>query len=152
MKQKQGQFTASADSVAVSDATQFIQLIGAAGVCIEILELRVFQTADTAIALNGIVIERGVGGAGGTAATVSKWVAGGAAAVGTVNHAAPSSEVGTLDFTYRVGWNILQEAIWLPTPEMQLWLRPSDDLGVRLTGTDILTIGYSLTWNEYDAG
>jgi len=137
----------------ISAATQFFQLRGdTTGSAAEILEIIVFQTGATALdAMNGIHIERGTGGTTGAAQTEDEWMIDGPAA----NFAAADVgsafgvQVGTVDWNYRRGWNFLQEFVWLPTPEVQIWLKESDDLALSLIISDTLTIGYSITWVEY---
>lgn len=146
-----GKYTVSAEGVSVTDATQFFQLVGGTGACVEILEIRVFQTSDTALAMNALHIERGTGGAGGTARTEDEHSPDGPAAIASASDGSPTTEVTGVDMNIRVGWNILQEAVWLPTPELQLWLKQNDDLAISLATADTLTIGYTITWNEYDA-
>jgi hypothetical protein len=150
-KQIRGQYSVSFEGLAVTDNSQFLQLLGASGACAEILEVRIWQTSDNTLAGNAIHMERGTGGAGGTSQAIDEWIIDAPTAVLTANRDAPTTEVTGVDMNIRIGWNILQELVWLPTPEMQLWLKQSDDLAFSLVTADSLTIGYTVTWNEYDA-
>lgn len=150
MSNIRGKYTSSAESMTITDATQFFQLRGATGATAEILEIRVFQTSDTSLAMNAIHFERGTAGAGGTTPTPDEWSPDGPAAIYVAAHTGPSGEVGTVDWNYRQGWNILQEFVWLPTPEIQIYLKQDDDLALSLVTADSLTMGYTITWIEFD--
>jgi hypothetical protein len=145
-----GVFYTQANGLSVTDTGDFIQLRGAAGVRIEVLEIRVSQTSDTTIAMNTIRLHRGTGGAAGTGLTEREWDIAGAAPAAT-GFSLPTTDVGTLDLDVHCGWNILQEFVWLPTPEFPLVLAASDHLGVSLLAADTLTMNASILWAEYGA-
>lgn len=149
MNNIRGKYVASHEGMAVSDISQFFQLRGAAGAVAEVLEVRVWQTSDVSLAVNAIHFERGTGGAGGTDRANDEYVTDFPTALFDAFDTAPSTEVTTVDLNIRVGWNILQEMVWLPTPEIQIWLKEEDDLALSLVTTDTLTMGYTVSWREY---
>ncbi len=142
-----GTFYAQGNNLAVTDTGDFLQLRGAAGVICIVKEIRVWQESDTALAMNTIRIQRGTGGAAGTGLTERENDIAGAAPLATA-FSLPTTDVGTLDLDVHCGWNILQEFVWLPTPEFQIHLAASDHIGVSLRVADTLTIGASIWWTE----
>lgn len=146
-----GTYSLSVNGLTVTNANNFFQLRNGSTRRIEILEIRVFQTSDTALAMNAIQLERGSGGAGGTAVTEYEEDVslGSPIAQGFSNATAFSAEVGTLDMVKNIGWNVLQELVWVPPPKYPFILLADDDLGVSLLNSDSLTMGVSITWEEY---
>lgn len=145
-----GTYYAQATSLAVVDNGDFLQLRNTTGIRIEVLEIVVYQTSDTALAMKALRFHRGTGGAAGTDVTEREWDQGGQAPLGTV-FSLPTTDVGTLTLDIHRGWNILQEHVWLPTPAFPLILKPSDHLGISLRDNATLTIGASILWEEYGA-
>lgn len=144
-----GPFQVSANNLSVTDNGDFIQLRMGSTTKAQILEIRVWQESDLTItAMHTLRIQRGAGGAVGSALTEREYDIAGAGPVATA-FSLPTTDVGTLDFDLHAGWNILQEFVWLPTPELQLPLAASDHLGVSLRVNDTLTIGASITWVEF---
>ena len=150
MANPQGTYYAMAHTLTVSDQGDFFQMRNTTGNRIEVLEIRVWQTSDTALAMNAIRIQRGVGGSGGNAVTERSWDAGGKSVAATCFDTC-TGDVGTLDLDIHCGWNILQEFVWLPTPEFYLILQPSDHVGLSLLISDSLTMGASMLWQEFGA-
>ncbi len=141
-------FVATTSGLSVTDTGDFLQLRNTTAVTCKIKEIRVWQTSDTTLAMNGIQISRGDSGAAGSDVTNHEWDIGGPAAVADAFSLA-TTDVTTLDLDIRCGWNILQEFVWLPTPEFQIHLAESDHLGVHLVGTDSLTMGWTIIWEEF---
>lgn len=146
-----GTFSLSVSGLTVTDANNFVQLRNGSTTRAEILEVRVFQTSDNSLMMNAIQLERGTGGTGGDPITEYEEDIRGSAPVlqGFDNGSSFTGQVGTLDMVKNIGWNILQEMIWVPTPRYPFILMPSDELGISLLNTDSLTIGCSITWEEY---
>lgn len=140
-------FVATTSGLSVTDTGDFLQLRSTTGVICEVLEIRCWQTSDTTLAMNGIQISRGASGAAGSDVTNHEWDIAGPGAVADAFSLA-TTDVDTLDLDIRCGWNILQEFVWLPTPEFQIHLAASDHLGVHLVNTDSLTMGWTIVWRE----
>jgi len=136
-----------ANSLSVSDAGDFLQLRNPGGVICLVKEIRVWQTSDTALAMNAVRFNRGAGGAAGAALTERLMDVAVADAVAT-GHSLPTTDVSSLDLDVHVGWNILQEMVWLATPELEIHLAANDHLGISLLTADTLTIGASIFWQE----
>jgi len=137
-----------ANTLAVTDTGDFIQIRNGSDTRIEVIEVRVWQTSDTALAMNAVRLHRGVSGAAGTGLTEREWD-NQSGTLGVTGFSMPTTDVGTLSLDIHSGWNILQEWIWLPTPEMPLILMNNEMLGVSLLIADTLTIGVSITWQTY---
>jgi hypothetical protein len=133
--------------LSVTDDGDFFQLRSVANVLIIIHEIRVYQTSDTTLAMNGIEFNRGTGGAAGNALTENKWNIGNPTVLGTAFSLA-TTDVGSIDLTMSLGWNILQEFLWLPTPQFRIELAAADHFGISLVNTDTLTIGGNVVWEE----
>lgn len=134
--------------LSVSTTNDIVQLRGAAGVIIKIHEIRVWQTSETTLAMNGIRLIRGTGGATGTGLVEREFDIVGSAPAATA-FSIPGTNVATgVDFDFEAGWNILQEFVYLPTPALRLHMAASDELGVRLINSDTLTMGVTILWEE----
>lgn len=144
MKRK---YQTTASGLSVSDTGDFFQLRNAAAVVCYILEIRVWQTSDTDLAMNGIKFHRGASGAGGTGLTEYEWDVSGIAASATA-FSLPTSDVSADDLDLRYGWNILQELVLLPPPNLSWRLAASDDMGLALVNADTLTVGCTVIWEE----
>ena len=140
--------TSTSGVTSLADTGDWFQLRNGASCIVEILEIRVFQHVETDIQLNGIRLARGVGGAAGTGLTEYDYDVNNPAPVATA-FSLPTTDVGTLDLEIRCGWNILQEFVWLPTPEIQIILHASDHLGIAPIVADAIAgVGCSITWQE----
>jgi hypothetical protein len=144
-----GQYTSLSGALTIIDATQFCQLRSTSAVLVEILEARVTTAANTVIS-EGIKLERGTGGAGGSNIFETNWVQGQPISIAQMIQETPTTEVTGVDWSYRMGFNNVNEAVFLPTPEMQLWLRPDDDFAMSLIAVTGFDIRYSVTWREYE--
>lgn len=140
-------YYAKGSAMAVTDTGDFLQLRNGAGVICRIHEIRVWQESDTTLAMNTVRIQRGVGGSAGTGTSEDEMDIVSPASAATA-FTLPTTDVGTLDLTIQCGWNILQEFVWLPTPDIQIHLAASDELGLSLRVADTLTIGASIWWEE----
>lgn len=141
-------YMSSAINLAVTDDGDFLQLRNGASTVVEIHEVRVFQTSDLALNPNGINFRRGVGGAGGATHTEWKYdVSSPDAGIAALDLA--TTDVGTVDLHLVFGWNLLQEFVWLATPQQRIWLAASDHFGVALSDDDTLTMGWFIHWEEW---
>ena len=132
----------------LADAGDFGLLAGTTGTRAKIHEVRVWQTGTTTLTLDVIRISRGSAGAGGGAMTEYDMDIGDTAVL--VATSLPTTDVGSIDYQLHLGWNLLVEAVWLPTPDMQLVLNDGDDLGIGRVGTTAHTgVGFSVTWEEF---
>ena len=88
-------------------------------------------------------------GAGGSALTEYEvGTAGPAATVACLS--LPTTDVGTDDWIGRQGWNLLQNQQDLPTPELWLPFKASDDLGLsQESGTAHTGVGVEVIWAEF---
>ena len=146
-----GLYSVSGKALSVSSADDILQLRGAVTVNCLIHEIRLWQTSDTTLAMNSVRIRRGSSGATGTdlSADEDKYVVAGASQAASA-FSLPGSNVGSPSFDLHCGWNILQEFVWLPTPEIRLALHGVDMLSVSLLNTATLTMGCSVTWEEFE--
>lgn len=131
----------------LADAGDFGLLAGTAGTSAIIHEIRVWQTGTTTLTLDVLRFSRGSGGAGGGALTEYDMDIGDTAVL--VATSLPTTDVGSIDYQLHMGWNLLQEAVWLPTPRQIMKLNDGDDLGIGRVGTTAHTgVGWSVTWEE----
>lgn len=131
-----------------ADNGDFGLLVGTAGTRAVVHEVRVFQTGVTALAMDVVRLNRGTLGAGGGALTEQRMDPADTTNV-LVATSLPTTDV-TSDYQVLVGWNLLQEVVWLPTPEQQLILNDGDDLGIGRIGAVAHTgVGFSITWEEF---
>lgn len=144
-----GMYGASARNLSVTDAGDFLQLRNASDQLVVIHEIRVFQEPATpTLVLNGVNIRRGINGAVGS--SHSEWLIGkSGAAAGAAAFSLPTTDVDTADLDFFFGWNLLQEWVYLPTPETRIHLANSDHLGVALNADATATIGWLIIWEEY---
>ena len=103
--------------------------------------------------MNAIRMRRGTTGTvGGGVVTEEKWDEGGLAVSAVEAVSLPTGDVATITLGYTRGWNILQEFVFLPTPEFPMILRGSaEKLGVSLLNNDTLTLGWGILWQEFGA-
>lgn len=148
------QYTVTDENITLVDAGDFFSLSDAAANAARIIEVRVWQRGTTTLTMDTLRFLRTVGGspAGGTGLSEREWDVSGAVA-GRAALSLPTTDIetgGTLDWEYRVGWNLLQEMVWLPTPELQLHLASTAEFAIQTeTGTAHTGVGYSVTWIEY---
>lgn len=130
-------------------AGDIFSLEGVATVAGEILEVRVWQIGTTTLTLDEISLHRGAGAAiAGTTVTEYEYDSLDTAVM--VARSLPTVDVATLDLKYTLGWNLLQELLWLPTPTLQIPLKELDDFGVFREGSVAHTgVGCSVTWLEH---
>lgn len=134
----------------LTDAGDFLLLAGTAGTRAKIHEIRVWQDALTTLTMDGLRFSRGAGGSGGAALTEYDMDPGDTAVLAATS--LPTVDVGTIDYQLHMGWNLLQEALWLPTPDQQLWLNDGDDLGIGRIVTSAVahaSVSVSVTWEEF---
>ncbi len=132
----------------LTDAGDFGLLVGTAGTRALIHEIRVWQTGGTTLVMDVVRISRGSAGAAGSALTEHDMDIGDTAVL--VATSLPTTDVGSIDYQLHVGWNLLQELVWLPTPRQQLVLNDGDDLGIGRVGAVGHTgVGFSVTWEEF---
>lgn len=116
----------------------------------EILEIRFGQTSLTDLELLTYAFNRGTNGAGGTPLTERPFLsdmpaAACEAATGAV------TDVVVANLEYGGVWNVLQEFVWLPSPEIQIILEPGDDLGIAIetTPSGSMSTSCNVVWREY---
>ncbi len=144
-------FTAQAVNLTLAtDAGDFLLLTGIAGTRAKIHEIRVWQDGTTSLIMDGLRFSRGSGGSGGGSVTEHDRDGGETAAI--VVTSLPTTDVISIDYELHMGWNLLQEALWLPTPDQQLWLNDGDDLGIGrilTSATAHVSVSVSVTWEEF---
>ena len=132
----------------LGDTGDFFSLIGGTTPW-RFIGLRVWQRGSTTLFMDAIRIHRGV--AGGITGTPTEHKYGTSGPVATVTASQlPTVDVGTDDLDVGVGWNILQEAVWMPTPKEWIPCQASDDIGIAKEGTTGHTlVGVTAVWEEY---
>jgi len=142
-------FSANAENLTLlADTGDFFQLVGGSTPW-RLLEVTVFQRGTTTLTMETVRLHRGVSGAGGGTPTEHEYGTAGPAA--TVNATSlPTTDVSSDDWVYRRGWNLLQEFVFLPIPELQVPFKANDDLGIaQETGTAHTGVGVQVVWEEY---
>ena len=134
----------------LADVGDFFQLIGGANPW-RLIECRVFQRALTAITMEVLTLTRDTGGSGGSGIVEYDYGGVDQPTPTTVCLTLPTTDVaGPLDLEQHLGWNMLQEAVWLPTPQMYIPCRANDDIGIsQITGTANVDVGVSVIWQEF---
>ena len=143
-------FGCTATLIDAIDDGDFFALVGG-GTAWRLVEVRVFQTGTTTLTMDGLLISRGTGSAGGVGATEREWQTNGPAPTVTCL-TMPTTDVDTagLNWQYPLGWNLLQEAIWPPIPEIMLPCIGTEDIGLhKITTTAHQDIGVGVIWEEY---
>ena len=142
-------FSAGAENLTLlADAGDFFQLVGGA-LPWRLLEVRVWQRGAATLAMDTIIFKRGTGGAGGTALTEHEFTTAGPAAV-VAGASLPTTDVTGVDWQYSMGWNRLQEAVFLPPPELWVPFKANDDLAItRATTTAYTGVGVQVVWEEF---
>lgn len=142
-------YMASVAGLAITTTNDIIQLRNTTDRAVLIHAVHVSQTSELTISqMHVINLRRGVSGATGDA--LNEWendVSDTDAGVTAVSE--PGTNVDTSDWDGLFGWNILQEFVWLPTPEMRLWLAASDHFAVALLNADTLTMNATIFWEEF---
>ncbi len=142
-------FVASAENLTLlADTGDFFQLVGGT-TPYKVLELAIWQRGIITLTMETIRLHRGTAGAGGAALTEHEYgTAGPAATVAALS--LPTTDVGTDDWVYRKGFNLLQEAMKLPIPALQVPFKANDDLGIaQESGTAHVGVGVQVVWAEY---
>ena len=120
---------------------------------VEILEIRIGQTSITSLELLVIAFNRGAGGVGGSALTERKFLTTMPTATATAHsdNTDFTTDVGTLDFDFGDVWNVLQNYVWLPTPEIKIILEASDHFAIALdTGPSAnMSVTVNVIWREF---
>ena len=153
MARKERIYSANATGVTVTTVSgdnTFVLLGG--GNQYVIHEIRVWQTGTTTLTMEEIIIERGIGAAIGNGTGVTEYendvddnVQNTMYVWGTT-----SVEPTPITFEIRGGWNMLQEWVWLPTPDIQLFCQGTDDIGISFESTTAHTnVGCQITWQEF---
>ena len=143
-------YSIARSGITTVDGGDFFQLRNIAGRSVKILSLYVFQVVGTTLFLPGVRATRGVGGAAGTDRTSSIMSLDPTdAAAGMTAFELPTTDVGTVTWEALRGWNILQEFVYLPIPEIQVPMAASDHLGIGTLTTGSLTnVGIMIDWVE----
>ncbi len=142
-------FSTNAENLTLeADTGDFFQLVGGTTPW-RLLEVTVWQRGSTSLVMETLRFHRGTAGSGGSGTTAHEYGTSGPAA--TVTPASlPTSDVGTDDWVYRRGWNLLQEAVILPIPKLQVPFKANDDLGIaQESGTAHTGVGVQVVWEEY---
>ena len=142
-------FSANAENLTLlADSGDFFLMEGGSTPW-RLLEVRVWQRGTTTLTMDTIRLHRGVGGGTGTALTEFEYTTAGPASV-VQAQSLPTVDVGTDDWIYRGGWNLLQEWVFLPPPEMWVPFKANDDLGItRATTTAHTGVGVQVVWEEF---
>ena len=138
------------DQDTLADNGDFGVLTNGSGVFMFIHEIRIQQRDSPTLAMETIRITRGTaGGTGGTNETTYNYDILNPTAGGVLARL-PTVDVSGSDLQLLVGWNLLQEFVWLPTPQMRLHMAISDRIGIGKLGTTSIT-GFSVqcTWEEF---
>lgn len=141
-------FSVSMENITLSgDNGDFFGLLGSTTPW-RLIELRVWQRGTTTLTMETLRINRGTLLAGGAGLTETEYSTAGPAPTVT-GFSLPTTDV-TADLTYRMGWNLLQDSVWLPTPRMVIPCKASDDIGVgRETTVAHTGVGCQAVWEEY---
>ena len=143
------QFSVSAENMTLlADTGDFFQLVGGA-IAWRLLEVIVWQRGSTTLVVDTLRLNRGTAGSGGSALTELEYgTSGPAPTVAALS--LPTTDVGAVDWTYRRGFNLLQEQVTLPIPKLQVPFKIADDLGI---ATELATahtgVGVQVSWEEF---
>lgn len=142
------QFVTTMENITtLGDVGDFFALIGSTTPW-RLLELRVWQRGSTTLTMETLRISRGTAVAGGTGLTEHEYTTAGPTP--SVTGVSLPTTDATADFVYRIGWNILQEAVWLPPPRQIIPCKVGDDIAI---GKDTITVhtgvGVTAVWEEY---
>ena len=133
-----------------ADADDFAVWTNGSGVLSFVHEIRIHQRDSTTLAMETIKFTRGTaGGTGGTNETTYKYDIDDPAGGGVLARL-PTVNVSGIDLQILLGWNLLQELIWLPTPRIQLHMNNNSRIGFgKLGTTDITGLSVQITWEEF---
>ncbi len=106
----------------------------------------------TSLELNTVQVRRGSsGGTGGSGFTEGAMDGNAPTSVCTAA-GLPTGNVGTFDLLLYMGWNILQEFVWLPPPELALTFAAGTShmvsISLRVAPSAAMTTGVSIFWEE----
>lgn len=153
-------YTGQTNGVAVTTQIDFFELLAPADCCVIIRQIELTQSTELGDAQEeelSILIKRGVGtvtsGSGGTTPTPSKTQSGFAAAGSTLeanNTTKMATGTGTITTLWASTWNVRAPWLWLPTPEFNIVLSPSERLTVELgtTPADSITMNTLIVFEE----
>jgi hypothetical protein len=145
-------YTAGAENLTLlADAGDFFNLEGgSASMAAEILEVRVWQRGAVTLVMDSIIMRRGIiVTPAGTAVTEYLYDAAGTANQ-WIARSLPTADVASTDLEIGVGFNLLQQAQWLPTPELQIPLKANDDFGIFTSSSVAHTgVGIQVSWAEF---
>lgn len=136
--------------VLIADTGDFFQLRGGGDdVPWKLLELGVFQRGTPNLTMETIRVHRGVGGSGGTALTEYEFATTGPTPT-VAAFSLPTGDVASNNLIHFHGWNMLQELLILPTPELQAPFGGNDHLGInQQSGTAHTNVGVRAMWAEF---
>ncbi len=138
------------DLTADADGTSALFVMTGGARAWRLLELTIFQVGTTTLTMEEVIIERGDTASGGTSQSVYSYNISDVATTGVYSNATAITEATTITWQARRGWNMLQEFVWLPTPEIQLPVEVGDDVQVILGSSTAHTgIGVNVVWEEY---
>lgn len=142
-------FEANAENLTLlADSGDFFALIGGA-VPFLLLEVRVFQRGSVSLVMDTILLHRGTGSAGGGTPTEFELGTAGPAAI-TSAASLPTADATTDTWQKRLGFNLLQEAHFLPIPALWVPFAANVDLGItRMTTTAHTGVGVHVAWAEF---
>lgn len=143
-------YTATADDLTLlADTGDIFALLGGADPYL-ILEVQIYQRGSTTLDMESMRLHRGAGAAVvGGALTEYEHTADGPAATVTAL-SLPTVDVASDDWSRNFGFNNLQGAHLLPTPEMMLPCKIGDDFGIgNLSAVAHTGVGVSVTWAEF---
>ena len=145
-------YTTVAENISmVGDAGDFFQLRGAAGATAVIHEIRVWQRGSTTLTMDTLRLRRGTAGAAGAGITEFEYNTGGSAPI-FLAFTLPTTDVGAIDWEGAMGWNNLQEQMWMPPPRLQIPMKVDDDLGIfEASSTAHTGVGCFIAWEEFTA-
>ena len=141
-------FTTHMENITLAaDTGDFFGLLGSTTPW-RLIELRIWQLGTTTLTMETIRISRGTLLAGGSGLTEYEYGTAGPSPTVT-GFSLPTTDV-TPDLIYPMGWNLLQDTVWLPTPRMVIPCKANDDIGVgQFTGTAHTGVGCTAVWEEY---
>ncbi len=149
-----GQYQARDSAYAVTAAGDFFQLRNeSTDRRAEVLEIRFGQTTLTSLEILRYAFNIGTNGGGGSALAERSYLSDhpAAACEALSDNTDFTTDVTASTFEYGGVWNVLQEFVWLPTPEIKIILEPGSNLGIALddapSGSASMTC--NVIWREY---
>ena len=142
-------YRASAENLTLlADTGDFFALIGAT-LPFLVLEVEVFQRGSTTLTMEVLRLHRGTGSAGGASLTErADRTTSPAADVAAAS--LPTTDATTDDWEIFRGFNLLQEVVHLPIPELWLPVATNTDFAIaQATGTAHTGVGITVTWAEF---